>query len=162
VPLSLTGFQVPGAVQTLNKWALGIETNLNNLNNTANTAGQSAALANASAAAISGIQKANTVYAGPATGVAEPPTFRDLVGADLPDPGPSSLGGVQSFLAVAHEWIKQISTSGVVTASQPAFTDISGNLALGQLPTAGVTAGPYTTITSITVQNGLITNITGS
>lgn len=79
-------------------------------------------------------QSANQVWAGPTTGSAAAPTFRALVGADLPNPSASTLGGVESFAAVTHEWIRQISTSGVPTASQPAFTDISGSNTCGQLP----------------------------
>ena len=79
-------------------------------------------------------QSANLVWAGPTTGAASAPTFRSLVGADLPNPTSGSLGGVQSFVAVGSQWIRQISTSGVPTASQPAFTDISGTLAATQCP----------------------------
>lgn len=79
-------------------------------------------------------QTANLVWAGPTTGAAAPPTFRALVGADLPNPSGSTLGGVQSFAAVGSQWIRQISTSGVPTASQPAFADISGTLAPAQCP----------------------------
>ena len=50
-------------------------------------------------------------------------------------------------MAVAHQWINTISTSGVPSSTQPAFTDISGNAALGQLPSIG--------------SNGIISNITG-
>lgn len=79
-------------------------------------------------------QAANTHWSGPTTGAAATPTFRVLVGADLPNPSSSSLGGVQSFAAISSQWIRQISTSGIPTASQPAFTDISGTLAPAQCP----------------------------
>lgn len=79
-------------------------------------------------------QSANLVWAGPTTGAAATPTFRSLVGADLPNPGAISLGGVESFAGVSSQWIRQISTSGVPTASQPAFTDISGQAVGAQLP----------------------------
>jgi hypothetical protein len=79
-------------------------------------------------------QSANLIWAGPNTGAASAPTFRSLVGADLPNPSASTLGGVQSFAAVGSQWIRQISTSGVPTASQPAFTDISGVATGAQLP----------------------------
>lgn len=82
-------------------------------------------------------QSANLVWAGPTTGAAATPTFRSLVGADLPNPSASTLGGVESFAAVSSQWIRQISTSGVPTASQPAFSDISGSITAAQcvLPT---------------------------
>ena len=79
-------------------------------------------------------QSANLVWAGPTTGAAATPTFRSLVGADLPNPSASTLGGIQSLAGVASNWIRQISTTGVPTASQPAFTDISGTATTGQLP----------------------------
>ncbi len=85
-------------------------------------------------------QVANLVWAGPSTGAAATPTFRALVGADLPNPSSSTLGGVQSFAAVSSQWIRQISTSGVPTASQPAFTDISGTLAAAQCPNPGASS----------------------
>lgn len=53
-------------------------------------------------------------------------TSGTLPAAQLPNPTASTLGGVESFAAVSNQWIRQISTSGVPTASQPAFTDISG------------------------------------
>jgi len=79
-------------------------------------------------------QTANTVWAGPTSGGVVAPTFRALVGADLPNPTSGSLGGVQSIAAVSHQWISTISTSGVPSLSQPAFTDISGSVAAAQLP----------------------------
>lgn len=79
-------------------------------------------------------QTANTVWAGPTTGAAAFPTFRALVGADLPNPSSSSLGGTQSAAAVSHNWINSISTSGVPALSQPAFTDISGTITPAQCP----------------------------
>ena len=54
--------------------------------------------------------------------------------ARLPNPTPTTLGGVESLAAVSHNWINTISTSGVPSATQPAFTDISGTLDAAQLP----------------------------
>lgn len=79
-------------------------------------------------------QSANLVWAGPTTGTAATPTFRSLVGADLPNPGASSLGGIESFAGSASQWIRSISTSGVPASSQPAFSDISGVATGAQLP----------------------------
>jgi hypothetical protein len=79
-------------------------------------------------------QSANLVWAGPTTGSAATPTFRSLVGADLPNPAASTLGGIESFAAIGSQWIRQISTTGVPTASQPAFTDISGSITAAQCP----------------------------
>lgn len=44
-----------------------------------------------------------------------------------------------NFPAVTHEFLTAFNAStGVFSAAQPAFTDISGNLATSQLPTAGL------------------------
>ena len=57
-----------------------------------------------------------------------------LAAARLPNPSASTLGGIESYLAVSHQWINAISTSGVPSSTQPAFTDISGSVAASQLP----------------------------
>lgn len=62
-------------------------------------------------------------------GVAAAPAWDTLTGSDLPNPSASTLGGIQSLAAVAHKWINTISTSGVPSATQPAFSDISGSIA---------------------------------
>lgn len=77
-------------------------------------------------------QVANTVFAGPSTGSPNAPTYRALVGADLPPPSASTLGGVNSAAAVTHQWVNSISTAGLPALSQPAFSDISGNVAISQ------------------------------
>ncbi len=82
----------------------------------------------------------NTVFAGPSSGSAAQPGFRAIVGADLPNPAASTLGGIESLASTSHEWINQISTSGVPSATQPAFTDISGSVAASQLPNPGASS----------------------
>lgn len=79
-------------------------------------------------------QSANLVWAGPTTGAASAPTFRSLVGADLPNPSASTLGGIQSTVGATHQWISTISTLGVPGLTQPAFTDISGSITPAQCP----------------------------
>jgi hypothetical protein len=71
-------------------------------------------------------QVANTVFSGPSSGGDAQPFFRALVGADLPNPGASSKGGVQSYASVSNQFLTQISTSGVVSSAQPSFSNISG------------------------------------
>lgn len=61
----------------------------------------------------------------------------------------STIGGVQAVNAVASQWIRSISTSGIPALSQPAFTDISGTIANGQV------SGAYTGITGVGTLNGL-------
>ena len=70
-------------------------------------------------------QNANLIYAGPPSGSTAAPSFRALVGADLPNPSASSLCGVQSFSAQSSKWINAISTGGVPSAAQPACGDLS-------------------------------------
>lgn len=80
-------------------------------------------------------QPANTFYAGPSSGGAASTAFRHLVGADLPAPGASSLGGVQSLTCSSHTWFNTLSTAGVLGCSQPTYTDIGGGF-----PTPGASA----------------------
>jgi hypothetical protein len=84
-------------------------------------------------------QTANKVFAGPTTGAAAQPTFRSLVGADLPNPSASTLGGVESLASVSHNFLTSISTSGVPTQAQPNFTDISGTATVSQGGTGATT-----------------------
>lgn len=57
-----------------------------------------------------------------------------LPAARLPNPTSSTLGGIESYAAVSNQWINAISTSGVPSSAQPAFTDVSGVLADSQSP----------------------------
>jgi hypothetical protein len=52
------------------------------------------------------------------------PAYTDISGP-LPDPGATTLGGIESILSVAHKWIDSISTLGVPHQSQPACGDLS-------------------------------------
>jgi hypothetical protein len=76
------------------------------------------------------------------------PVWRVLTASDLPNPSASTLGGIQSAAAVSHQWIASISTSGVPSLSQPAFTDISGTATLAQFPSVAA--------------NTILANVTGS
>lgn len=91
---------------------------------------------------------------------------RVLVGADLPNPSASSLGGTQSIAPVAHKFLTSISAFGVPAAAQPATTDLSdvvGSTAWTPVLTfggasVGVTyasqTGSYTKIGNLTVAIG--------
>ena len=74
---------------------------------------------------IIGPQSANLVFAGPASAPAALPGFRALVGADLPFPSSSTLGGTQSVAPVAHTYMTGISTAGVPTVAIPVCADLS-------------------------------------
>ncbi len=95
-------------------------------------------------------QAANRIFAGPTSGGSVAPTFRVLVGADLPNPSASTLGGTESYAAVTHQFINQISTLGVPSSVQPSFADLSGAVACGQLPglTGDTTSSGCATVTS--------------
>lgn len=56
-----------------------------------------------------------------------------VTAAQLPNPSASTLGGIQSYASVSSQWLKAISTSGVVSSTQPAFSDLSGNIAVSQM-----------------------------
>lgn len=74
-------------------------------------------------------QPANCVFSGPTSGGSATPTCRSLVGADLPNPGPTlgtGKGGVNSHAAVTHQFLTQIGTDGSVLGAQPTAGDITG------------------------------------
>lgn len=93
-----------------------------------------------SAFAQSGLLPANQVWAGPPSGGQGFARARALVGADVPAPGASSLGGVQSLTCSSSNWFRTLSTSGVLGCSQPAITDISG-LGAGVATALGIAPG---------------------
>jgi hypothetical protein len=76
-------------------------------------------------AVLAAPQVANTVWAGPASGVSALPTWRALVGADLPVPSASTLGGIESLTCATHQWLNTISIAGVPACAQPAITDLA-------------------------------------
>lgn len=71
-------------------------------------------------------QTAHFTLIGPTSG-SSLPTWRALVGSDLPNPSSTTLGGVESLGAVTSKWINTISTSGVPSATQPNYTDLAGS-----------------------------------
>jgi hypothetical protein len=52
--------------------------------------------------------------------------------SSLPNPSPSTLGGVESATAPSHQWFNSLSNLGVLSASQPGFSDINGTAAVNQ------------------------------
>jgi hypothetical protein len=82
---------------------------------------------------------ANTVF-GNCTGSTAGPSYCSVTGAMLPVPSATTLGGVESITVVSHNFLTGISTSGIPTQAQPAFTDISGTLAIAQGGTGATSA----------------------
>lgn len=107
-------------------------------------------------------ETANTVLAGPTTAPAATPTFRSLVGNDMPLPASGSLGGVESIAQQTSNWINSISTSGVPSLSQPVFSDISGSVASTQMPafSGAITTSAGSTVASIATNLALPGNPT--
>lgn len=96
--------------------------------------GSTAANINTATALVNTAQSGNKVFASPANGSSAAPAYRVLVGADLPNPAASTLGGIRSYAAVTNQWINAISTSGVPSSTQPAFSNISGTATIAQIP----------------------------
>lgn len=89
------------------------------------------------------------------------PGWNVLIGSDLPNPSAIALGGIQSYAAVSNQWINTISTSGVPSSSQPAFTNISGTVSAGQLPLPGV-ASLGGVFSKAVVSNNFLTGISSA
>lgn len=106
---------------------------------------------------------ANTVLAGPMSGGGATATYRSLVGADLPNPSSSTLGGVESFATVSHQFLNGISTGGIPSAAQPAFSDISGSVIPSQLPAPSVCSlASAATVDLGTCSQGQFVTVSGS
>lgn len=84
-------------------------------------------------------QTINTFLAsGSGMGSSTTPTFRPIVAPDLPLPTTTTVGGVEAYNSISHQWINAINTSGVPQSAQPSYGDISGTV-----PNAGL-SGAYT------------------
>jgi hypothetical protein len=81
------------------------------------------------------------------------PAWCTLLGSDMPNPSATTLGGVESLASTSHQWINAISTAGVPSSTQPAFSDISGSVAAAQLPNpSATTLGGIESLVSTTHQ----------
>jgi hypothetical protein len=56
---------------------------------------------------------------------ANDPLTTPFPAADFPAPTASTLGGIESIAALAHNWVASIDTSGAPHQSQPATSDLS-------------------------------------
>lgn len=70
-------------------------------------------------------QPAHWAFIGPASGVPALPTFRGLVGSDLPLPTGATIGAVFTYTSPSHQWISSLDTAGNFHSSQPAAADLS-------------------------------------
>lgn len=76
----------------------------------------------------------------------------------LPDANSNT---VQPLSATSHEWVTNIDSSGVQHLTQPAFTDISGSVAAGQLPNpSATTLGGVQSLAAVT--HNFLTSISTS
>lgn len=91
--------------------------------------GNLAQLAQIAAAAVSGLAASATTDTTNAANIAS----GTLPAARLPAPTAATLGGVEAIAQVAHEWVQYIDTLGVPHLAQPAFSDLSGNIAVAQM-----------------------------
>jgi hypothetical protein len=80
----------------------------------------------------------NTEVAAPSTPASgKVSTWVDSTDARFHDKNPAATVGttVVANAGTTHQWVASMSTAGVLTTSQPAFTDISGTAGIGQIPT---------------------------
>jgi hypothetical protein len=87
-------------------------------------------------------QAPNIFLAGPVSGSPAVPGFRAMVGADLPVPSLTTLGGVFSAMGAVHHFMIGVDTGGNPTFSQISFTDVQGFLALSQIIQSGSAGMP--------------------
>ena len=85
------------------------------------------------AANITGLTAEQTTNKDVANGYAGLTAGGLLKTAEFPAPTTSTFGGVKDIAAVATKFVSAV-TSGVPILTQPAFTDLAGTLAAGQLP----------------------------
>lgn len=75
----------------------------------------------------------------------------------LPNPTSTTLGGIKSFTAPAHQWINSVSTGGGAASTQPSFSDLTGSLTATQLPalTGDTTSAAGSAVTTTVKVNGV-------
>jgi hypothetical protein len=78
------------------------------------------------------------------------------------DVGDASFSGVLSYNEATNTWTLALSGSSS-DGTTTTFTDIVKAAGYKSSDgTAGITAGPFTTVASIAVKNGLVTTLTGT
>lgn len=122
MPLKLSKLETPGDLAVLNRWADGIEQSVQNFKPVSNlTSGvtfQTNNVANNTQSMLN-IKAGNGISA-----LAD--TF-----------GNTTIAYTGIFAPIAHQFLTSLSASNVFSAAQPAFTDLSGTLALAQIGATG-------------------------
>ncbi|MGO8792684.1 MAG: hypothetical protein ACLQVL_35580 [Terriglobia bacterium] len=111
-------------------------------------------------------QTANTVLAGPGSGLAATPIFRGLVAADLPATISSNTTGNAATAAAlasspvqcgSNNWATGISSSGNANCLQPGFTNLSGSASILQGGTGQTTsAAAFNALSPLTTEGDLL------
>lgn len=115
--------------------------------------------------AISGeVTGANQVVASP-NGVAGQVNARALVGADLPNPTSTTLGGVEAYAPITNQFLTGITTGGQPNSAQPAFVNIAGAIvgsqsAQGVATNSNATAGYPGEYLEVSVPSGSAVSLT--
>jgi hypothetical protein len=113
----------------------------------------------AAAATLTGLEELPVWQAG-ATVKATLSSLAAYVGStNLPNPSPTTLGGVKSIAQVSHQWVSYIDTSGTPHLAQPSTADIAG---LGSIATQAASSVALTGGTIDGVVIGGTTKAAGS
>lgn len=144
--------------------AVRVQRGVNGTCATVGTSGDSVSLGSVNdfvnAAPVSGIADGAAQVIIPAN-PPQPVTF----GGDVAGPGSATAGNLPAFADTTGKVLDDSGIAapdqGVSTTDDVAFAHVTAAYKAAD-GTAGVSAGPFTVITAITVKNGLITAITGS
>lgn len=75
---------------------------------------------------------ANSFLAGPTSGASSSPSFRPIVGADIPNAAPATNGGVKSLEASANLYLTGIGTDGIPTVAPVNSSNINDASPIGE------------------------------
>lgn len=98
-----------------------------------NVAGNGVVPIKIAVANVVGLVAEQTTNKDQANGYAGLDASAKLKATEFPAPTTSTFGGVKDLAAVATKFVTSV-VNGVPVAAQPVFTDVSGQLAAGQLP----------------------------
>ena len=102
-------------------------------------------------------QNANTVFAGPTTGVAAQPTFRSLVSADIPNNAANTTGTAANITATSNSTLTTLSS-----LSLPG-SQVTGNIAGNAANITATSNSTLTTLSALSLPGSQVTgNIAGN